>query len=439
MNKKILFSTIIILTVLAVIIVLLGYTQKPTCGNGICESGETPENCSIENNGDCPQKITMQDRPINISENKRYFVYPNGDLFYPIGTSLNGAFITYEASDQEIETYLSNMQKSGENYIRFDVEGFSWSDTREDLIGKIDSGKITFLENPVGKFNEEHAKKIDRFLELAEKYDVFLEMTLTSHSCTLQTHFDLYPYYKGNGGPVTKLAESRENTIAKELFKNRIKYIIDRWGNNNRIIAWELENEINWEACGGGDPKITKEWVEEMSTYIKDYEQNKYGFNRPVGFSIGAFVVPSEFTTNDYFFTYTSDKTDIIHHHLYEARASLNPVTTAKFLNENVIKNLENANFAKPFMEDERKNMLRLDFLSEQKILEMEHYTVFAYLASGAAGAGLPPRSSYVSGEHASIHHALCSASGSAESYEDHSIRQQHPCLGPDHWKDGAL
>ncbi|MCX6800780.1 MAG: C25 family cysteine peptidase [Candidatus Diapherotrites archaeon] len=48
--KKLLIALFLTVTMLF----FLGCTQPPVCGNGFCETGETPENCPAQNGGDCP-------------------------------------------------------------------------------------------------------------------------------------------------------------------------------------------------------------------------------------------------------------------------------------------------------------------------------------------------------------------------------------------------
>jgi len=53
--KKILFGII----VLASFFVLFGCVNPPVCGNGVCEVGETPQNCPMSNGGDCPPENNL--------------------------------------------------------------------------------------------------------------------------------------------------------------------------------------------------------------------------------------------------------------------------------------------------------------------------------------------------------------------------------------------
>jgi hypothetical protein len=56
---------ILILILIIIILLFLGCTDAPVCGNGVCEFGETPENCPIETGGDCPE-LNMDDDTNNL-------------------------------------------------------------------------------------------------------------------------------------------------------------------------------------------------------------------------------------------------------------------------------------------------------------------------------------------------------------------------------------
>ncbi|HLC96712.1 MAG TPA: cellulase family glycosylhydrolase [Candidatus Nanoarchaeia archaeon] len=320
---------------------------------------------------------------ITISESGRYFVFEDGNDFFPIGTALNGAYITYDATEQEFIDYFKGMKASGENFVRIDTEGFSWNDDYAGVKKKVDDGTITFLENPAGAFNEEYAKKLDRFFKLAQENDVYVELLIFSHSCTLSDKFDLFPYYKGNGGPITKLAELRSNSEAKDLFKQRLRYISDRWGNSPNLFMYELYNEIEWLACGAGNANDSKNWVEEMGNYLRDYEKARYGKSHLIGVSAGLFELKPE-----YRFFLNSSGTDVLQTHYYYGDQDLwNPVKDALRVRETIPNLLNDSHFSKPYLENERYP-IEFRTNNEERMHETQDYFVWSYLTSGASGGG---------------------------------------------------
>ena len=54
------------------------------------------------------------------------------------------------------------------------------------------------------------------------------------------------PYNAANGGPATNTWDFFTNATAINLHKNRLRYIIARYGYAQSIQSWELFNEIDW-------------------------------------------------------------------------------------------------------------------------------------------------------------------------------------------------
>ena len=68
-------------------------------------------------------------------------------------------------SDEELEQNFKEMKDNGENVLRFSTAG--WIDEEPYL-----------LEERVGVFNEEHAKRIDNIFDIAEELGMDFEQVL---------------------------------------------------------------------------------------------------------------------------------------------------------------------------------------------------------------------------------------------------------------------
>ena len=370
-KKKLLLGGVIVLIIIILAVFFLFQKPQPEFKRSTTSDYISPPVGEITKNW------------ITVSESERYFTFEDGNSFFPIGTALNGAYITYDATEQQFVNYLEGMKASGENFLRIDTEGFSWNDDYASVKKKIGNGTITFLEKPAGIFNENYAKKLDRFFKLAEENGVYVELLIFSHSCTLSDKFDLYPYYTSNGGPITNLAELRSNSEAKELFKQRLRYISDRWGNSPNLFMYELYNEIEWPACGAGDANDSKNWVEEMGNYLRDYEKARYKKSHLIGASAGLFELKPE-----YKFFLSSTGTDVLQTHYYHSFEKFsNPVTGALQVKTTVTDLLKESNYQKPYLENER-NPVNLYTTNENITYQNQQYFIWAYLASGAAGGG---------------------------------------------------
>jgi|GEM_PF-5153113 len=405
LTKRILMATAAIAIILAIMAVVLllkssigprnppGMAPPPAqtnCGNGACERGETA--------GTCTQDCRITDSWITISPNKRYLMFENGASFLPMGPAFNGfqinldyfgtvqyqgAAITFPTN--HFENYFREMKQNGENFLRIDIGGMGyWG--KENTKGLITSGRIQFIEDPAGSFNEDYAKRVDRLFSLAEENGIYIELVLLEHSCDLygiQDLFYLHPYHKTNGGPVNTVKELLTDSAARGLWKKRMEYIVDRWGDSPNLAMWELTNELY--GCHDATPESAAAWVEEMGTYLRDYETQKYGKAHLIAVSPGGMTYQLMPTLQ---FFYDSTGLDIMTTHYYtDISPQSNPVLCALEIHERVPEILARIGYGRPHMDNER-TIAALTPKDLEK--ENEHYAAWAFLASGSATPGFP-------------------------------------------------
>jgi len=116
--------------------------------------------------------------------------------------------------------------------------------------------------------------KIDKILEFAEKYNIYIQLVIINHgqlSTWCDQEWDDNPYNIKNGGFLKSPNEFFIDERAKSLFKNKLRYIIGRWSYSPYIFSWEILNEIN---LVGSERDFYKrieveKWFKEMAEYIK--------------------------------------------------------------------------------------------------------------------------------------------------------------------------
>jgi len=83
-----------------------------------------------------------------------------------------------------------------------------------------------------------------------------------------------HPYNAANGGPCRRRLDFFTSPRAKALFKNRLRYLVARWGYSPSVLAWELFNEVEWaelEYGGYVENRLTvARWHREMSEYLRE-------------------------------------------------------------------------------------------------------------------------------------------------------------------------
>lgn len=209
---------------------------------------------------------------------RRYFSFKNGEFFYPIGINVRSPTDEryYRIMKKETEPdkgtfyYEEIFKKFEENGLNF-VEiwmapwfaALEWKENRPGYRG-------------LGYYNLRNAWKIDKILEFAEKSNIYIQLVIVNHgqlSTWCDQEWEDNPYNEKNGGFLKKPEDFFWDEKAKELFKNKLRYIVARWGYSPNIFSWEIINEMNLigsrrEFYKDNEREIEK-WYREMTEYIK--------------------------------------------------------------------------------------------------------------------------------------------------------------------------
>ena len=180
--------------------------------------------------------------------NPFYPVFDSGRTFLGLGHNIAW---TTNNSPAEYEVYLARLRDSGCNLIRI------WTNYRHTF-------KIEHRE--LGRYNVGDPEKLDSVIMLAKKYGIYVILVLDSYGSLMEEKgpwdeqsWKNNPYNKANGGPCESPAEFFTNVDARRHYKDRLRYVVGRWGYSPNILAFELWNEYD----------APVEWTREMASYIK--------------------------------------------------------------------------------------------------------------------------------------------------------------------------
>jgi len=133
-----------------------------------------------------------------------------------------------------------------------------------------------WTETGIGRYDLNSARRLDRILELAKKYKIYVILCIDYHGIApeeigyfKEDEWLVNPYNEINGGPCSNEASLFTNYVAREYFKKKYKYIVSRYGYSNNILAWELINEGDLMA---GTSPAENRWLTEMAEYIKSVD-----------------------------------------------------------------------------------------------------------------------------------------------------------------------
>ncbi|NLG82889.1 MAG: hypothetical protein GX490_10315 [Bacilli bacterium] len=188
-------------------------------------------------------------------KHKHNFVFQNGELFIPLGQ--NTAWYTSSTRrTYDYDVWFSKMHENGANAARIWLAtwGFSlhWGSNYDE-------------------FRLDRAAELDRVLDLAQEYDIFILLTLINHgqfSANVNAEWSKNPWNVINGGILSKPNQFFYNKKAKDTYKSQLLYIIGRYGYSSNIIAWELWNEVDW--TDDFNTLDVRTWHREMTEFIKN-------------------------------------------------------------------------------------------------------------------------------------------------------------------------
>lgn len=197
----------------------------------------------------------------------RYFEFENGDFFYPQGINMRdgGNQAAAQKGTYDFDLFFPAFRQAGLQYVRTWMcawwASIEWTD-------KYDS-----RYDNLGRYCMYNAWRLDHAIELAEKNDLFVELTLNSHGQLRRDKFDAEweynPYSAANGGPCATPSVIWTHPLAKDMFRRRYRYIVARWGYSRNIMAWDLWNEIDLiDAYGQLNPDVAA-WHDEMSKFLR--------------------------------------------------------------------------------------------------------------------------------------------------------------------------
>ncbi|MFN4227679.1 MAG: DUF5060 domain-containing protein [Candidatus Ratteibacteria bacterium] len=217
---------------------------------------------------------------VNWDKNDKYYLsFSNGKFFYPIGHTLRSPDDERSAYNYEFtyrkglgtfayDNYFKKMMENGENYTRVWMGawwvGIEWN-----------YNYAPHYKN-IGRYSLENSWKLDYLCDIAEKYGIFIDLTLINHG-QFSIHPDAEwwdnPYNEINGGFLKSPDEFFVNQKAIEYFKQRLNYIVSRWSYCPNIVFWELWNEV--DLTGFYSSEKVRYWHKIIYPYLKSIDPYK--------------------------------------------------------------------------------------------------------------------------------------------------------------------
>ena len=200
------------------------------------------------------------------------FRFDNGDLFRGVGENIAWESRSFENSKWTYDYLLPKLAKNGGNFFRTWM--CYWNLPLEWQ--KVHSTKR--YQNTGQYFNPGAIKRMDELVNMADSLHLYFMLTMDWHGHLIENGgWKSSPYNAVNGGPCKTPTDFFTSRAARDRYKNKLRYIVARWGYSPAIAAFEFFNEIDNAAYTAADSvliphQVITEWHIEMGRYLKDID-----------------------------------------------------------------------------------------------------------------------------------------------------------------------
>lgn len=200
------------------------------------------------------------------------FRFDDGKLFRGVGENVGWESRSFENDKWTYDRLLPELAKNGGNFFRTWM--CYWNLPLE--WNKVRSTKR--YHNSSQYFNPGAIARMDQLVNMCDSLHLYFMLTLDWHGLLLPGGgWKNSPYNAANGGPARTPTDFFASQEARQRYKNKLRYIIARWGYSTNIAAIEFFNEIDNAAFNPADSVIiplhlVTEWHGEMSRYLKDID-----------------------------------------------------------------------------------------------------------------------------------------------------------------------
>lgn len=178
----------------------------------------------------------VSEYPIQISEEyPQYFVTNTGETWIPIAINYLPSGFTNDGDNQKayelMENYFREFSENGGNSMRI------W----------ISTAPLEIEDTREGEYNPEKFKRIDKLLEFAEKYNIYIKFTL-HHIRSIQPTNEGVAGWSNSTALATKFHNITEYISTPKginSYLNRARALAERYKDHKQIYCWELWNEMD--------------------------------------------------------------------------------------------------------------------------------------------------------------------------------------------------
>ena len=213
-------------------------------------------------------EVTESTRPGYVRRSTRaplYFEFDSGEPYFAIGENIcwPGAGGTYD-----YDAWLGALAAHGGNYLRL------WLVNEWNKLGLEHLSLAPGDGNGLGRYDQAAAWRIDYVLDLADQLGCEALMCIDSFNSLdasgIYGMWDRFPYNQVWGGPCAAPEDFFTDPEAKRLFRQRLRYLVARWGYSTAVLAWEFWNEV--DIVTNYNSAAVAAWHAEMADYLRSID-----------------------------------------------------------------------------------------------------------------------------------------------------------------------
>jgi hypothetical protein len=223
-----------------------------------------------------------------------HFRFDSGKPFRGVGENFG-----WEGGKYTFENMFALLKQNGANFVR------TWRGPGE-----------FYLEQATGKagwYQSDTAARVDRTLNQAEQAGIYLMPTLDPvieyqtgvDGWSGQIKWQQNPYGTYKGGPCNGPLDFFNGQKARDIYKNRLRYAVARWGYSPYVAVWEFFNEVDWANITEHVPTADiAAWHNYMASYLRGIDPYNH-------------IVTTSLSHNDFSDLWSLKNMDFTQRHIY--------------------------------------------------------------------------------------------------------------------------
>ncbi len=198
-------------------------------------------------------------------DDRRYFAFDSGEPYLAIGANVcwGGSRGTYDYDD-----WLPRYGQAGANFFRVWL-GPAWVTFGLERLGEPRD------RYGIGKIDLASAWRLDYVLDLARQHGLYVMLCFDSFNELRKRQYGGFPYWEEtphnavHGGPLKEPIEFWTNPQMLRAYRNKIRYMVARYGWNTHVMSWEFWNEVDIVGPDAYNLELITQWHREMADYLR--------------------------------------------------------------------------------------------------------------------------------------------------------------------------